>query len=135
MLTPEQEERVAEWVRDLRANGDKQGKFYLRTAEDKFCCLGRVCLLAEKAGVPMQMRLRNAALWCDTSKSVVYEYFESTGSLDDVLTSWLGLASSDGRYTDENGERCSLFKDNDARDYTFEMIADIIESRPEGLFV
>lgn len=34
-----------EWVADLRANPDKQGREYLHTKDDKYCCLGRLALI------------------------------------------------------------------------------------------
>lgn len=39
------------WIADLRANPDLQGKNALRTQDGKFCCYGRLCELAVKAGV------------------------------------------------------------------------------------
>jgi hypothetical protein len=39
----------AKWIADLRANPGKQGRGALQTASGRYCCLGRLALLA---GVP-----------------------------------------------------------------------------------
>lgn len=39
----------AAWLADLRANPDLQGREYLER-DGKFCCWGRLCLLAVEAG-------------------------------------------------------------------------------------
>jgi hypothetical protein len=35
------------WIADLRANPDKQGRSALRSEDDKFCCLGRLMMVAD----------------------------------------------------------------------------------------
>lgn len=39
------------WIEDLRAHPELQGVGELETADGKFCCLGRLCVLAVAAGV------------------------------------------------------------------------------------
>lgn len=45
--------RLQEWLDDLRdpANQSKQGTTCLQVSADRFCCLGRLCLVAERHGV------------------------------------------------------------------------------------
>lgn len=47
-MNPEIKEQ---WLAALRSGEYEQGKFSLRSAEDKFCCLGVLTDLAVKAGV------------------------------------------------------------------------------------
>src|SRR5690348_17476896 len=42
----------AEWVAALRSGEYRQGSGTLRSDQDEFCCLGVLCDLAVKAGVP-----------------------------------------------------------------------------------
>lgn len=35
------------WIADLRANPDKQGRDALRDGDNKFCCLGRLMMVAD----------------------------------------------------------------------------------------
>ena len=36
------------WLRALRSGRYKQGKYYLRNSEDRYCCLGVLCECLEK---------------------------------------------------------------------------------------
>ena len=102
------------WVKALRSGKYKQGEGVLRV-EDKYCCLGVACELAGVADI-----INNG------------EYFYGGGPyvLPQSVQEWLGLDSMEGSY--EKGNR-ALSSDNDVGK-TFEVIADIIESEPEGLF-
>lgn len=50
---------MQEWLDDLRdpANQSKQGRARLQSGADKFCCLGRLCLVAEQHGVLVERTL------------------------------------------------------------------------------
>lgn len=109
-----------EWVKALRSGEYTQGKTYLRSADDKFCCIGVLCDLAVEAGI----------IPAPTEKSEYAYIFGGLCTPPKEVKNWAGLASYDAAYGNE-----SLTRDNDVRGKTFTEIADIIESEPAGLFV
>lgn len=115
MITKEQrEENIKKWVEALRSGKYEQGVGYL-CKDGNYCCLGVACdLFADH-----KVKINN---------SIVYDgnYYTMPPS----VMKKLGLTEECGQY-DEN----SLSYLNDHDEYTFEQIADLIESRPTGLFV
>jgi hypothetical protein len=97
------------WIEALRSGKYEQAKDQLKKG-DKFCCLGVACDIS-KLGE-----------WSGN------EYMDNEKSLPGMVTDWLGLTSGMGIFY--NGCLSEL---ND-EGYSFEKIADIIESEPEGLF-
>jgi hypothetical protein len=111
---------ATKWVKALRSGEYKQGKGQLCETHpqegNQHCCLGVLADLAVKAGVLSEFR---------------YSFY-----LDETTQKWCGLADSAGSFKSESEEEkvTSLSWLND-RGKTFEQIADIIESEPEGLFL
>lgn len=103
------------WVDALRSGEYKQGKGALQSG-DSFCCLGVACIVAEKHGVPVE--------------KVHGRVLGSHLSLQVGVQRWLGLSDCTGIYS----KGTSLAGLNDTG-VPFSEIADIIESKPEGLFV
>lgn len=116
-MTPEQNAIVDKWVAALRSGEYKQGKGILKEEVDgevRHCCLGLLC---EVLGVDNR---RDGNFWVFDDRSRV---------LPEIASRECGLQSCDGD--------CAwgpLTELNDTGS-TFAQIADIIESRPEGLFV
>lgn len=100
------------WIADLRANRDKQGRGFLRK-DGRFCCLGRLCELAVKAGIL-------------THRTEGY-YAPSIGEENFLLPlevqKWAGVSGNAGIF---RAGRYSLAGEND-NGKTFDEIADIIE--------
>lgn len=75
-------------------------------------------------------------LYCKNVKNIQTirgKYADENAYLPDEVRDWLGLVSDCGAY--ENGDSLhSLQSDNDHHGKNFKQIADIIESKPEGLF-
>lgn len=117
-------ENAKRWVKTLRSGEYKQGHKRLRTLssyndECAYCCLGVACdLYAKEKGIQWN---RDHILG-------------HGGILPFEVSKWLGLGSKDGGFKDANGVADYLTVRND-QGATFEDIADIIESEPEGLFV
>ena len=131
----------AQWIAALRSGEYRQGRNTLRDAKDRFCCLGVLCDLAEKAGVisePQQM------------STGIYQYadgfsgrFRQIGVLPEKVAEWSGL--DDDMHADpydpeveRDGVRRCLSALNDegwepdpatSTPLTFDQIADLIEEQ------
>jgi hypothetical protein len=93
-----------------------------------FCCLGVLCELAVEAGVIA------APFLLSESPSFVYgDEEQERAGLPRKVRKWSGINSSLGDYTTPDGREAALAFDND-EGLTFDQIADIIESNPDGLF-
>lgn len=138
------QEVVKLWVDDLRSGLHKQTTERLAD-ENGFCCLGRLSELfcqnvkdIRKACV-VKKEIEN---WNEdeTDVEITYrdlkctEYAGELEALPQEVMEWAGLQDSTGRYNGPVGEFHSLAWLNDSGK-TFAEIADIIESRPAGLFV
>jgi hypothetical protein len=106
-------EFAKEWVKALRSGKYKQTKGVLYEADrNAFCCLGVAC---DISGLPPEE-------WHGSDYTVLPQEVKQS----------LNLSSNYGRFFD--GDYTSLVKCNDALGYSFDQIADIIESEPKGLF-
>lgn len=123
MKTPDEARKA--WVEALRSGEYKQGKAFLNVGE-RYCCLGVACRLAIADGVAVAVEERGEG------HPVLYG--EESGWVPDAVREWLGLSTDTGDYTARNGRETSLANRNDSG-APFKRIADIIESKPKGLFV
>ena len=124
-LTPEQVQK--KWIKALRSRNYKQTNGVLHF-EEGFCCLGVLCDLAVKAKViPAPTE--------DDYGGVTYG--KKGDSYDTLLPKavkrWAGLKSSNGCYVKDD----IVFSLDELNDdgMSFAMIANIIESKPQDLFV
>lgn len=117
----EQEENVRKWIAALRSGKYDQGLGGLRSDGDKFCCLG---VLIEVLGME----------WTEEEMLNAYSCDGRTDYLGDHAMELVGLASQDGLFFDRAiGRERTLASMNDDGN-TFEVIADMIDRRPYGLF-
>jgi hypothetical protein len=107
------------WVAALRSRKYKQTTGALRRG-NTFCCLGVACELAVKAGV------------IPPAKNESYAGHDA--NLPGEVVKWLGLANSEGDFTERNGTLNCLMNLNDAEKKKFYQIARVIERQPKGLF-
>lgn len=99
------------WIEALRSGGYRQGIGRLHSyTEGTYCCLGVACEVA-------------------LSNGVIEDYDGSEPVLPVEVRDWLGLSCEDGSYYERN-----LIDHNDNDGWTFNQIADLIESEPEGMF-
>lgn len=136
------EEQVAnreKWIAALRSGEFLQAKGYLSVVGVGMCCLGVACDLASKNGI--ELVREDVALEREEIKPEYYDEpvtVERFGDDFEVLPTpvqeWLGLSSASADWSTTAGEMDGLAIRNDRGD-TFEKIAAIIESEPEGLFV
>ena len=128
MYTKEQQaENRQKWVVALRSDKYQQGKTVLHletpNGEVKYCCLGVAC---EVSGLSQWGDFQ-----LDPYKNKLYEYLGAHTELPAEVQDWLGLKCDAGIVKTSimcggkpRGELTSL-NDNG---YTFEQIADVIES-------
>jgi hypothetical protein len=107
-------EFAKEWVKALRSGKYEQTKYVLFEADrNAFCCLGVAC---DISGLPPEE-------WHGSDYTV----------LPQEVKEKLNLSSKCGRFVD-GANYTSLVMCNDSLGYSFEHIADIIESEPKRLF-
>lgn len=98
------------------------------------CCLGVGCQVAIDGGVPVHVRLvyRRAS---DQEENTHYTYDGENGRMPKAVREHLGLRGSLGAYRSQSDwQNTFLSDDNDVRRLSFEEIAAIIRSKPEGMF-
>lgn len=143
-------ELQVEWITRLRSGEYLQGQNRLRTrtveAEpDRWCCLGVLCDMAEEAG-------KVAGQWADgLVHPSIYRYEgrahlhmgAGTAVLPGAVVAWAGLSSSNPRLDQDIVHQVAqeahltliyhaecyhtLSSLNDSGEWTFDMIADVIE--------
>lgn len=115
-------DNAKKWVAALRSGKFKQGKGSLGDC-GLYCCLGVACELAIENGVNINVKDEGGRKSYDGAWATVPESVEK----------WLGLNEDTGGYEGEDGYE-TLTEQNDGG-MSFQEIADIIESEPEGLFI
>lgn len=100
------------WIEDLLTNPDLQG-FDALEQDEKFCCLGRLCLLAIKNRVKVTREISDSG--------VVY-YDGEVFFLPESVAKWAGLNSRNPAI-----KNTSVSVLNDSR-VAFDRIADMIDT-------
>lgn len=111
-MTSEQEENVKIWVKALRSGEYEQAQGALWDGQNGYCCLGVV----GKAILGFE--------------GLDFTYTAYNRNPYKKIKEALGLSSNFGEYVDG-----VLSQHNDMDGWDFKKIADLIESRPEGLFI
>lgn len=111
---------MKKWVKALRSGEYKQGKDVLHDKENKFCCLGVLCSLANKENI------------CELTDNIYgsYYYDDKTGTLPDSVIKWSGMQTPTGKRL---GKRKELIELNDFNKYSFKRLANIIEKEYKDL--
>lgn len=121
-------------VKALRSGKYTQGIGCLEAARGFFddatlpgsnCCLGVGCRVAIEDGLDIDVRVDDE----------VVRFDGEGGILPRSVMDWYGFATTSGEYRSNGRPTASLIYNNDDDRMTFEQIADVIESEPEGLFV
>lgn len=121
-------EIIAEWVSRLRSGTIKQGKHKLGYVDSSRCCLGVLCDIAVENGIISEPMVIN-------TNYLAYGVDNDDEELPHSVRNWAGLKGSAGPYQEDVGyitSTCLAMKNDGGK--SFSEIADIIESRPEGLF-
>jgi len=122
---------VLEWIKALRSGKYAQGEGYLR-AGDAYCCLGVLCEVAEVPKVEKDLSIveyDGKVPKVEKDFSIV-EYDGKIFNLPLGMTIRLQMCPN-GRFS---GTSYSLAGFNDEWGFTFNEIADVIESYPHLLF-
>jgi ribosomal protein S14 len=136
---------VTRWLEALRSGKYEQGKEHLHQIGDstQFCCLGVACAVSdlvtasEITSTSIIGSIRCMKYGSDPNEPNTHAYPPN------IIKDELGLVSREGDFIanaetraifDSGASKCSLVHLNDSG-ATFEQIAQIIELRPQGLFV
>lgn len=122
----QQKANRAKWIKKLRSGEYRQGEGYLHS-NSRYCCLGVACEVAIESGVSVERKIDKVR---SLPNKKVISYDGNSEWLPEAVLSWLGIQSSRGEYNDD-----SLSENNDSGGYTFQELADLIESEPDGLCV
>ena len=118
---------IAAWLKALRSGKFKQGKKVLCDVSGKtprYCCLGVACVVAQELNLlPIKKETEDGCVFFNDIVEV----------LANDITNAVGLRTANGEFYDGAGTS-TLSRLND-EGMSFKKIADIIESRPKGLFV
>jgi len=115
------------WVKALRSENYTQGQSMLLTLGGEHCCLGVLCDV-----IGMKPRLKRIRV---TNGDMMYYFGNHCDFTPYKAMQSVGLRSSDGSWEpdDEEDQTPSLSHIND-NGFSFNDIADIIESEPDGMF-
>lgn len=109
------------WIAALRSDSYEQGKRQLRDG-DKYCCLG--------VGCEVYREVTGKGYWNGSGSFVPHRTAgPSWAALPDVVRDWYGLPRRDP-VAGPIGNRASLSMYNDHKGYSFEQIADLIDTIP-----
>jgi hypothetical protein len=111
----------ARWTAALRSGTYRQGQAALRSVNDRFCCLGVLCDLAEMAGVVRAYK--NPDNW---------QYDGADAYLPEAVMDWAGItdASPHVNVRSSMEDRPTLVTLNDDDEWDFAQIADAIDGEP-----
>ena len=118
-------ENARAWVAALRSGKYKQGKRALHPTPDTYCCLGVACDLYQRA---------MGESWQNDNSSIL-SFWGNAQVLPPRVRLWLGLTFPTSTYLKEDGRTYESLANLNDRGVTFNEIADLIESEPEGLFL
>lgn len=119
MSTLTLQERRKAFTDALRSGEYNQCKGQLQDSKG-YCCLGVACVVYEK--------LTGEELNKDTAGQLV------GGTLPQNVQTFYGIEDDLGVYWCVRGGRTALSALNDVRNYTFNQIADVVDSNPRGLW-
>ena len=120
------------WLNALRSGEYKQGKQALRSADNKFCCLGVLCdLYVKEHGLEwMYDDDYNPFIPPEHYNFILNEGAACYNYPHDKVFEWAGMGEEDDKIPQKlrpNKKSTHLYCLNDWEDYTFEQIADVIE--------
>jgi hypothetical protein len=107
------------WVEALRSGEYTQGFNVLRNPDDTLCCLGVLCELAVKDGIIAEPVLQG--------DEYMYGREQAAASPPSIVSAWAGVINDFYEVHDGSGFERQLASLNDSGEFTFEMIADLIE--------
>lgn len=134
-LSHEQREELRrEWLRALRSGEYRQVTGALETHAGN-CCLGVACRVFDKR-FPDVLKIEKDEKEMSDGMTVSTTIFNNEeGVLPPLVRQALGLGDSEGVFYPEDAEVQQTLAELNDNGKSFTAIADVIESRPAGLFV
>lgn len=118
------------WVTALRSGEYGQADGSLREVDtNNFCCLGVLCDVAVKAGVPVEVRVQDDRVTYDGEPDFLPESVREWAGLDDANPRVRYMASNGLGNPVEMVETLSSVNDDYENDGTFGCIPDLIEAQ------
>lgn len=114
------QERRKAFTDALRSGEFSQTKGVLQDSRG-YCCLGVACVVYEKV------------TGGDLNRGIYGKLL--AGTLPRVVEEFYGFNTDVGQHWNKYGEVCTLSTLNDVRGFTFDQIADVVDSNPEGLWL
>lgn len=128
-ITPMDPVVKAKWIEALRSGKYKQTKEKLKARGGAMCCLGVLCDIYQKENPS-----KKEAKWVYDAGSITpYTCFDNGADLPSEVAEWAGLSGSDPTTNEKPNnllayEKTASFAGlNDTYEYSFKMIADVIE--------
>lgn len=117
------------WADDLESGLFEQGRTYLRTKDNKFCCLGILTERAAKEGIISEPIIQGGV---GQSR---YIYDGLCTAVPKKILQWSGLKDSMGdlQHTNEYSKYANLAEANDSAKLSFKQIAKIIRENWEKI--
>lgn len=124
------------WLEALRSGEYQQGTGLLRSEDDKYCCLGVLCDVAEKEGV-VKGELKDSPEYMGLKSDPRYYYGAEHHILPIEVIEWAGMADSQSTLEKiqagvfGEGSEGVLTWINDISGANFDRIAEVIENNTE----
>ena len=121
------------WIKALTSGKYKQGKYVLRTVDNKFCCLGVLCDLynqdmSKKKKRTLKITKTNSTL--NGTDPNCYKYGNNDSYLPSSVMKWAGMKTNKGELLIDE-EFCNLAMLNDGefgeKSFSFKKIAGVIK--------
>lgn len=132
-MSAETKSPVDLWLEALESGEYTQGKGAL-CADGKFCCLGVACDLYTKHVGGMERYDKKGYVFFVWTSEDGFRHREDT-LLPDPVRQWLGLRDKIGMLGESHPQAVRSLTGLNDTGSTFTEIAEIIKSRPAGLFV
>ena len=114
-------EVMKKWTKALRSGKYKQGIEELKNENNEFCCLGVLCDISKKG------KWGKGGVYYPKKKKGM------SGLLPQSIRSWAGMHSTDGSVIVNDELATDLTSLNDTEGYSFNDIADFIETNYKDL--
>lgn len=124
------------WIKALTSGKYKQGRYVLRSKDNKFCCLGVLCDLYNQDMSKNKKKTLKITEMKNFSEIPCYKYGGNDDYLPVSVMKWAGMRTPKGEVLIDE-EFCNLAMLNDGdfgeKGFSFKKIANVIKKHFESL--